>query len=53
MDQWFDESQFESYRAALGFHIATAICPADARSLADFFEQVSAYLQNQPAAGAI
>jgi hypothetical protein len=46
MDQWFDESQFESYRA-LGLHIATTICPTEARSLGSFFEQIEVYLRGE------
>jgi hypothetical protein len=48
-DQWFDEAQFESYRA-LGLHIATTIAPAEAGSIAGFCDQVAAYLRGDPAA---
>jgi hypothetical protein len=48
-DQWFDEAQFESYRA-LGLHIATTIAPAEAGSIATFCDQVAGYLRGDPAA---
>jgi hypothetical protein len=46
-DQWFDESQFESYRA-LGVHAVRAICgDAEVRSLAEFMDAVE--LETRPA----
>jgi hypothetical protein len=47
-DQWFDEPQFESYRA-LGFHIAAQIC-SSAESVDGLAAQVERYL-SRPAAG--
>ena len=52
-DQWFSESQMESYRA-LGSHIIGKICrgggetpePSEPLDLSDFIRQVSSYLGN-------
>jgi hypothetical protein len=44
-DQWFSESQFESYRA-LGFHVISAICGEDWRGTTfdDLLQQARRYL---------
>ncbi len=41
-DQWFSESQMESYRA-LGFHAVTGICsgPTQSSTIAEFFNDLS------------
>jgi hypothetical protein len=46
-DQWFSESQFESYRM-LGYHAIQEICGADwkGRSLAEFRTHVGQYLSS-------
>ena len=52
-DQWFSESQMESYRA-LGSHVIGKICrgdgetpePSEPLGLSDFIRQVSSYLGN-------
>ena len=47
-DQWFSESQFESYRA-LGNYTVTQICdekkPAEVNSVAEFIKQAQDYVQ--------
>ncbi len=49
-DQWFDESQFESYRA-LGFHLlGQASGGRSFESLADFVQQVEKNLEEEAAA---
>ena len=51
-DQWFSESQFESYRM-LGSHMVTTICPhkvgkeADHDPLGNFVTQAEAYVRRE------
>lgn len=50
-DQWFSESQFESYRM-LGSHIVETICgDADIAGLAGFFDRAAAYTNGEPEEG--
>jgi hypothetical protein len=44
VDQWFSESQFESYRM-LGSHMIEKICPEKGVTLDSFFEQARDYLR--------
>ena len=43
VDQWFSESQFESYRM-LGSHMIETICPKPVSSVDSFYQQATQYL---------
>ena len=50
-DQWFSESQMESYRA-LGFHAVTTICrgATESRTMAEFFNDLSRHTSSSQVA---
>jgi hypothetical protein len=51
-DQWFDESQFESYRA-LGLHsLRQVVGAAQTSSIAELFQAVKDYVEQKPSAAA-